>query len=152
MRATGTDLRKVSRELRRMNDAELKKRFRSELRKAAAPMVPAVRASIAAIPAKGPRSTGLRQRLQRATRLSVKTVGRGASVQVLVDSKRMPDGEKALPKDMEGLQRWRHPTFGHEPWKTQEPHPYFFRVVRPLGASSRVAVGRVVSSISRDIT
>ena len=153
VRATGADLREISRGLRAQDQKEITRQFRREVRAVAAPFVPAVRASIAAIPVKGTSgSTGLRKRLQKATRLKVKTTGHEAQVAVLVDSARMPDGEKALPKDMEGLQRWRHPVFGHEPWKTQEPHPYFFRAVRPLGASSRVAVGRVVAGISRDIT
>lgn len=151
--AHGKDLARISRELRRMDDRELKKRFRQELRAAAAPLVPAVRASIAAIPVKGTSgSTGLRQRLQKATRLQVRTAGRNAMVRIRVDGARMPSGERSLPEMMEGTKRWRHPTYGHEPWKTQDPHPYFFKVVRPLGTTSRVAVNRVVDSITRDIT
>lgn len=150
----GRDLARISRELRRMNDRELKRRFRRELRAAAAPMVPAVRASIAAIPVKGTSgSTGLRKRLQRATRLAVRTTGRSAMVRILVDPKRLPSGQKALAEEMEGTKRWRHPVFGDRGvWVTQQSHPYFFRVVRPLGLRSRVAVNRVLDGITRDIT
>jgi hypothetical protein len=155
----GKDLRRISLELRRQgNGREVAKKFRRELRRAAAPMVPAVRASIAQIPTHGDKHTGLRQRMSKATRLRVRTVGRGASVQILVDPKRMPDGEKSLPQYMEGAEghtRWRHPVYGPRgstPYVTQPPSPYFFRVVRPLGARSRVAVAKVVTEISREIT
>lgn len=153
VRYTGKDLNEVSRELRRMNDKEIKKRFRQELRAAAAPLVPAVRASISAIPAKGPASTGLRRRLSRAVKLSVKTAGKQAAVTLVVAAERMPSGQKALPAYMEGTKpRWRHPVYGHDRWVTQPAHPYFYKVVLPLGASSRVAVNKVISGITKDIT
>ena len=151
---TGRDLARISRELRRMDDAEIKRRFRRELRAAGAPMVPAVRASIAAIPVKGTSgSTGLRRRLQRATRLMVRTSGRQAGVRVIVDPKRMPDHQKSLPQMMEGVRPWRHPVYGNrEVWRSQESHAYFFPVVDRMGAASRVAANRVIKSIERDIT
>lgn len=153
---SGTDLRTVSAKLRRAGDGRLKKKFRTELRACVAPMVPAVRASIAAIPVKGPDSSGLRTRMQRATRLSVKTTGRSAGVAILVDPKRMPDGQKALPQYMEGAEghtRWRHPVFGDpDAWVTQEPHAYFFPIVRRLGVTSRIAVDKVIADINRQLS
>ncbi|MCQ9178951.1 hypothetical protein KMT30_07875, partial [Streptomyces sp. IBSBF 2953] len=53
---TGDDLRRISRELNRMGDAEIKKRFRKELRAVAQPYVPLVRNSIKSIPSKRPYS------------------------------------------------------------------------------------------------
>ena len=87
----------------------------------------------------------------------VRTTGRTAGVRVLVDPKKMPDGQKALPEAMEGTKRWRHPVFRSErnpdpPWVTQEPHPYFFKVVDRLGPASRLAVNRVLDGITKDIT
>lgn len=149
----GADLRRVSAELRRMGDGELLRAYRKAIRASAAPMVPAVRASIARIPAKGPGSTGLRRRLSKATRLISRTTGRWAGVRVLVDPKKMPDHEKSLPEMMEGTKRWRHPVFGDKArWVTQEPHPYFFRVVEPLAARSRVAVAEATAEVTRQIT
>lgn len=155
-RATGTDLRVVSAKLRKAGaDKAVRRSFSRNLRATAAPMVPAVRASIAAIPVKGPKSTGLRGRLQKATRIKVRTVGKSASVQILVDPAKMPDGQKALPQYMEGTEghtRWRHPVYGHDVWVTQPSHPYFFRVVRKLGLASRLAVAKVVRDVTREIT
>lgn len=156
LQTSGTDLRTVAKKLRKAGDGRLKKRFRTELRACVAPMVPAVRASIAAIPVHGTASSGLRQRMQRATRLSVKTTGRSAGVAILVDPKRMPDGEKALPQYMEGAEghaRWRHPVFGDpDKWVQQQSHAYFFPVVRKLGVTSRVAVDKVIADINRQLS
>lgn len=151
---TGGDLRRISQELRGMDNPEVKKRFRRELRAVAQPFVPLVRASIRSTPAKRPYTAdGLRGRMVKATRIEVRTTGRDAGVAIRVDGRKMPSKQKALPKMMEGTKRWRHPVFGNrEVWVTQPPKPYFFRVVRPAGAASRRAASRVVDSISRDIS
>ena len=152
----GGQLRQISRDLRRAGDGQVTRAFRRELRAAAAPLVPVVRQAALGIPVKGTAGpAGLRRRLAKATRLRVKTVGKGASVQILVDPRRMPSGEKALPQYMEGLpghSRWRHPVFGHDVWVQQDSHPFFFPALRPLGLRSRVAVNRVIGSITADIT
>lgn len=155
-RVTGTDLASVSRKLRKMDDKEITKRFRKELRAAAAPMVPAVRASIGAIPVKGTSgSTGLRQRLKKAVTLRVRTAGKNAQVSILMSTAKMPAGQRALPAYMEGTKpHWRHPVFGEwvEGQRDQPSHPYFFPVVRKLGPASRVAAAAVVKGIERDTT
>lgn len=152
----GEDLRRVSLELRRMGTegGELRKRMRSSIRASAAPMVPAVRASIAAIPAPSEYHSGLRRRLQRATKLRVKLAGPNASVRILVDPKLMPDGEKSIPQLMEGVRKWRHPVFQagtRDVWVTQTPHPYFFKVVQPLGVKSRIEMAVMVRETSREV-
>ncbi|MFF2383771.1 hypothetical protein [Streptomyces sp. NPDC058108] len=149
----GNDLRRISRELRKMDDKEIKKRFRKELRAAAAPLVPRVRASIRSLPSsRGYSPDGLRGRLSKATRLEVKTTGKQAGVAIRVDGRKMPTHMKGLPKAVEGTKRWRHPVFGHrDVWVDQPKQPYFFHVVRPLGLASRKAVSRVLDGISRDI-
>ena len=159
LKHAGTDLRVVSRELRRMDDREVTSRFRRDLRAAAVPLVPAVRASALAIPSKTGRSKrskdSLRRDIARAVTLRVRTAGRLASVAIFVDGRKMPPREGALPQYMEGTRpRWRHPVFGrsNDPWIQQPPHPYFYRVVRPLGFASRVAINKTIDSITRDIT
>lgn len=148
----------------------LRTEMRRSIRRAAAPMVPAVRASIGAIPAPSEYHSGLRKRLQRATWLRIRTAGRNASVRVLVDPRKMPNEEKAIPMLMEGTagRPWRHPVFGHSAdeassqsagtghgrgwnWVKQDPHPYFFKVVRPLGIKSRVEIAVMVRKTSREV-
>lgn len=150
----GEDLRRISRELRRMDNPELKKRFRRELRKAAQPMIPLVRNSIRSIPSKRVyQQDGLRGRLAKATRLEVRTVGKNASVAIRVDGRKMPSHQKALPRAMEGTKRWRHPVFGdRNAWVDQPDHPYFFHVVRSVGPHARKGVNKVLDKITRDIS
>lgn len=149
----GNDLRRISRELRGIDNKEIKKRFTKELRAAARPLVPVVRNSIRSIPSGRAYSpTGLRGNLARATKLEVRTVGRQAGIAIRVDGRKMPTHMKGLPKAVEGTKRWRHPVFGHrDVWVTQPKQPYFFHVVRPLGPASRKAVNRVLDGISKDI-
>lgn len=136
-----------------MDDKELKKRFRKELRKAAAPLVPKVRASIRSIPSSRSYSPdGLRGALSKAVKLEVKTTGRQAGVAIRVDGRKMPSHMKSLPSMVEGKKRWRHPVFGNrENWVNQPSEPYFYHVVRVAGPASRAAVGKVLDGISRDI-
>lgn len=150
----GRELRRITKGLREVGDGrEIKKRFTKELRAAAKPLVPAVRASILAIPTSGSMGTGLRRRIARAVRLTVRTTGRSAGVSIAVDGRKMLPGEGALPAYMEGTKKpWRHPVFGGDTWVTQTPRPYFYRVVRPLGQKSRTAVNKVLDEVTKDIT
>lgn len=152
---SGKDLAQISRQLRSTaNGKVLRREMSKNLRIAAAPLVPAVRASIGKIPVTGGDTSGLRARLQKATRLSVITAGKNASVSVLVDPKRMPSGQKALPAYMEGTKnKWRHPVFGNEDnWVAQKAHPYFYKVVRPAGATAKLAVNQAIKTVTKKIT
>ncbi|NUQ99556.1 MAG: hypothetical protein HOY79_24380 [Streptomyces sp.] len=151
---SGDDLQRVSRELRHMGDREVSKRFRKELRAAARPLVPKVRAAIRQIPSGRSYSPdGLRGALARATRLEVKTTGRSAGVAIRVDGRKMPAHMKSLPSMVEGKKRWRHPVFGNrEVWVNQPKQPYFYDTVRVAGPASRRAVNRVLDGITRDIS
>lgn len=74
------------------------------------------------IRARGPKSTGLRRGLARATNTQVKPP---VLVVLQVSRSRMPQGQHGLPALMEGLNLWRHPTFDKRPVVTQQPHPFF---------------------------
>jgi hypothetical protein len=152
---SGRDLARITRELRRMDDKELLKRFRKELRSAARPLVPLVRKSIRQIPSSRPyRADGLRGQLSRATKLEVKTSGRQASAAIRVDGRRMPNHSKSVQAYMEGTKpRWRHPVFGNtDVWVQQPPQPYFYKAMKVAGPRARKAVNKVMDEISRDIT
>lgn len=151
---TGADLKRISKELRRMNDKEIKKRFTKEMRAAAKPIVPAVRTAIRNIPSKrGYSADGLRGRMAAATKLEVRTVGKDAGVRIRVDGRKMPDKQKALQSYMEGVKpRWRHPVFGHDVWVQQKSHPYFFRTVDPLAARTQVQIFKAIDQVGKDIS
>lgn len=154
MARTGKDLAQIGRELRKMDDKQIGKRFRKELRAAAAPLVPAVRANIRALPSKRSYTArGLRGQMSRATSLQVKTAGRQASVVIRVDGRKMAAGARSLQAYMEGTKSpWRHPVYGHDVWVRQEPHPYFYRTMRAAGPRARLAVNRVMNDVSKKIT
>jgi hypothetical protein len=151
---SGRDLVRITRELRRMDDKELLKRFRKELRAAARPVVPLVRSSIRAIPSSRPyTAAGLRGRMSASTALEIKTRGKQAAAIIRVDGRKMPAKAKALAAYMEGSKpRWRHPVYGHtDRWVQQPSHPYFYRLMAIAGRSTRAAVNRVMDDISKDI-
>ena len=152
---TSRDLRRIAGELRRMDDKRLKAEFRKELRAAAKPMVPAVRQAIQQIPSKQPaRPDGLRSLMSKAVKLEVKTTGRQAGVRIRVDGRRMPAHMRALQSYMEGTKKpWRHPVFGNrEVWVKQDPRPYFYKTVVPLGARARQGMYRAADRIAQQIT
>lgn len=149
------DLARISREIRKAgNSAEVKKELRQGLRRAAKPLVPAVKASIAAIPSHSSDQPSLRKRMQKATKLTVRTGGAQAQVAVRVDGRKMPDKQKSLPAYMEGTKpRWRHPVWGNRNvWVQQDAHPYFYEAVRSGGAKAKSEVADVLDSIARKIS
>jgi len=155
---SGRELARITRELRQMDDKEVLKRFRKELRTAAKPLVPAIRASIRRIPSSRPYSTaGLRGQMSKATTLQVKTAGRQASVILRVDGRKMPPKAKSVPAYVEGSKpRWRHPVYAKpgkaNVWVQQPSQPYFYNNLTVAGPRTRQAVGRVIDQISKDIT
>lgn len=156
---SGRELRDLVKTLREHSDGKrLVKELRSELRKAAKPLVPAVRSSINRIPSKGQTARlgrkSLRKRMASATRLDVQTGGREAGVSVRVERTRMPAGEGNLPAYMEGeprFTRWRSPNWGRDQWKTQPSHPFFYRAVRPGETRAVDAVNQVIDRIAREL-
>ena len=156
----GQQFRDLSRRLREMEDGkEIAKRLRRELRRAARPMVPAVRAAVLATPSRGDNARrgrdSLRRSIARATQLQVKTSGSRPGVRVWINPRRMPEGQHNLPAYMEGIKpfdRWRHPVYGDEnTWVTQEARPFFYRAIRPYEDGVVEAGDRVLREIAREI-
>ncbi|HWU24076.1 MAG TPA: hypothetical protein VN088_21250 [Nocardioides sp.] len=151
---TTRDLKRIATELRVMGDKQLKAEFRKELRKAARPMVPAVKQAIRAIPSKRSYSAdGLRGTMSSAVKLQVKTAGKQTGVRLRVDGRKMPAHMKSLPSMVEGKKRWRHPVFGNkEVWVTQDARPYFYQTVNRLGPATRLNVAKAAEHVARKIT
>jgi hypothetical protein len=149
------DLRRIAKELKAMNDKELKKKLSKELRAAARPLVPVTRKAIRAIPSSRSYSAaGLRGRMSKAVRTEVKTSGKQAGVRIRVDGRKMPAKQGALPAYMEGSKKpWRHPVYGNrEVWVVQTAKPYFYKTLRPkAGPAARKAVNRVITDVSKQI-
>lgn len=146
-------LRQVARRLRLAGDGGkiLRKRMRVAIVAAAKPIRDEARQNALAIPSKGTGHTGLRSAIARATKTRVRMSGRSAMVAVETDPRSMPAGKRNLPSYMEGLGRWRHPTFGKAPWKDQPAHPYFFRAAEHHILDARIKVEAAVKMTAREI-
>lgn len=153
------ELARLARDLKgASNGPELKKRLTKELRAAAKPLVPAVRASIAQMPSKGrPAHKGrapLRVLLARSVSTQVKT-GKWAAVRVFMNPKKMPDGMKSLPGYFEGITGkgvLRHPVWGNpDRYASQLPRPYFGRGTAGAEQIARDAMQRVMDDIAGEI-
>lgn len=148
------DLRAVSRALKQHADGkELAKQLRKNLREAARPLVPKVRAAWLSAPSQNQPNVGgvdLRALLAKATRLEVRTTGKEAGVRVRTDGRKMPSGMRSLPGYAEGIRRrqWRHPVYGRRStWTTQRPFPRFYAAVRPDEQRARRACEEAVDAV-----
>lgn len=159
VRLDSGELTQFSRRLGRMTRPEIRRRLNSELRVAATPLVPAIRASVMATPSRqqGPRKDGrlgLRILVAKTVTLQVKTAER-PTVRVFMDARKMPSRFYSLPNYLEGRKRpWRHPTYGRRhrgDWKNQRAHPYFARGIKDAESRTRAAVQRVANDIAREL-
>lgn len=166
-----TELRVLAAELRAARPAMVKGLTKA-LNESVKPIVPEVRRAALAIPAKDSGEisqaslsragkvraksfgaalgrSGLRARISAAVRTSTRITPRSVSLAIRVDSSQLPDDQRRLPKYMDGIGRWRHPTWGHDPWVTQDPHPYFRKTILPHIPEVYARVRRVMAETSR---
>jgi hypothetical protein len=156
IRIDASDLKQLSRDLRKLGDGQMSKELQTAILASAKPVVGDIRSAVLAIPSKGVTSSasrsgraahraykskarnasadrfmskaGLRQTIARAVKLQA-LASRG-SISLQVDSSVLPPGQQTLPWALEGVGKsWRHPVFGHDKWVQQQPHPYFFNTI-----------------------
>lgn len=156
IRIDASDLKQLSRDLRKLGDGQMSKELQTAILASAKPVVEDIRSAVLAIPSKGVTSSasrsgraghraykskarnasadrfmskaGLRQTIARAVKLQA-LASRG-SISLQVDSSMLPPGQQTLPWALEGVGKsWRHPVFGHDKWVQQQPHPYFFNTI-----------------------
>lgn len=68
---------------------------------------------------------GLRATVARAVSAKVSSGARSSSLRVTAAQAKMPPSQRKLPRHL-NTGRWRHPTFGREPWVTQTAPPAWF--------------------------
>lgn len=149
---TGADqLRAVSRQLRTQADAKAMKRdLTRELKRSTQPAVLAVKAAARNLPARGPKSTGLRRRMAAATGAQVRTSGRSPGVKVRISKRRL--GAQAAPARMLDRVGWRHPVYGTDRWVTQRGVlDWFERVNRAQGPKVRAGCKAVLDRLERKL-
>lgn len=153
---TSNDLNRLGRDLRAAGRKDLQKEALKRMRRRVQPIVPDIKRAVKATPggtddlrsrkARATRPRRLRDATARGVQVKASLSGKYAGVRLRVDTRHFPDGEKHLPKYLEGtLSRWRSPSWGHDPWKTQRPHPYFFVTIRPHIPGVQADVAKVIS-------
>jgi hypothetical protein len=160
LRHGGASLETIARELAGMTDTKVCGFFRARLDPAARAVLPAVRASVMAIPTKGEvpyhQPPGLRARIAACAEVASGQEPRSAWVSIWMNPSRMPPGQMSLPQMMEGEKRFRHPVFGRRDnphdWVMQTPHPYFYQAAAALGPLAGQAVESALDDITRQIS
>lgn len=147
----GEQLERIIKALKDVGDGGLAKELKSELRKAARPMVPKVRAAIRQIPSK--HDGTLRNQMAAATGSQFRSAGAQAGITIKVDGRKMPDGKKALPAYMEGRKKpWRHPVYGNrDVWAAQPDHSFFFKTVEPMGRDVQKNMNAIAERIAKKL-
>lgn len=159
---TSRDLAELSRDLRRAGRKDLQREALKRMRAKVQPIVPQIQQAARATPggtgdlrsrkARADRPRRLRDAVARGVQVKASFSGKYAGVRLRVDPRHFPDGQKNLPKYMEGvIPRWRSPSWGHDPWKTQRPHPYFFSTIRPHLPAVQAELLKVFNEVSDEL-
>ncbi|MFI7707605.1 hypothetical protein [Nonomuraea sp. NPDC049480] len=143
----GREWRELNRRLRHAAEKGLARELRKAVREAAKPGRDAAKLAARSIPAKGPRSTGLRRRMARGVGIQAT----GTRVRIVT---RMPAGLEMLPRGFDTPKGWRKPVFGNrEVWAQQPGHPWFRQTVAKTAPQAReemkAAMDRVADQITR---
>jgi hypothetical protein len=146
------DLRRASAQLRTVADGKAMRRdLMKGLRQGVLPAVASVKAAALALPAHGPKSTGLRRRIARATSPQVRTGGRNPIVRVRISRRGMGD-QAALPRVLNERQ-FRHPVYGNRDlWVSQRGVPgWFERAIRPTEPAVRKEMEAVLDRLEKSL-
>jgi hypothetical protein len=161
--AGADDLRKLAKDLKAAGKGDLRKSMTKRLRATVQPIVPEMRRKIKALPgaggedrrskkAKELRPRGLHDATARGVQAKVSVAGPKVGVRIRIDPRLFPDGQKNLPRYLDGaLPRWRHETYGHEPWVTQESHEFFEPTIRPHRARVEADVIKVLDDVRDEL-
>ena len=130
------------------------RKMTKEFRRQGKPVLDSVKRGALGTPSKGQNARrgrpSLRRSLSKAAVLQIKTA-KDAVMIVKISGKKMPSGMQGLPPYIEGQNATlRHPTFGHDPWVRQVPHPFFFNAVEPHRPRLHEGVNNVLNEIAEE--
>jgi len=131
------------------------RKLTKEFRRQGRPILNSVKQAALGTPSKGQNARrgrpSLRRSLSKAAVLQVKAP-KDAVMIVKIAGKKMPKGMAGLPPYIEGQNaRLRHPTFGHDPWVRQTPHPFFWGAVEPYRPRIAEGVNGVLNEIAKEL-
>lgn len=99
----------------------------------------------------GRASHGLRAIVARAVQVRIVYAAGREVVQVRIDSSQLPPGQRNLPKALTA-RKWRHPTWGHEPWVYQVGSPgYWPRPFFRHAPAVRESILEAMRTVARNI-
>lgn len=145
----GEQLHRVAKRLRKAGEKDLIKGLQKAIKDKVRPIVEAQRREVRALPARGPKHTGLRARTAGAVRIQVKTTGGSAGVRIRV-ARTARLG--LLPQYM-NRGHWRHPVYGNKKnWKDQfTPPGWFDRPAEKGGPTVRKSVVAAMNDVADQI-
>lgn len=157
------DLERLAKDLRKAGRKDLQKEALRSMRKKVQPIAPEIRRAVRATPggtndrrsakARAARPRRLRDATARGVQVKASLSGKYAGVRLRVDTRHFPDGEKHLPKYLEGtLPRWRSPNWGRDQWKQQRPRPYFYVTIRPHIPEVTAEIAKIIDDVSDELT
>ncbi|WP_432001232.1 hypothetical protein [Streptomyces sioyaensis] len=146
---TGEEFQRVATALREV-DARLPGQLRSELRKAARPLVARAKTKVRALPTHGRSHTGLRRRVAAGVGIRVSTSRHPG---VTITTKMADPSEAVIPRGMDSQRGWRHPVFGDtDNWVTQHTGGSWFRETFADGRDEvQAAVRQVLENAAQTI-
>lgn len=101
--------------------------------------------------ARAKKGAGLRDSIARSLRLNVKTGSRSAQVRIEVDSSKLPEDQRSLPRHLDNPKGWRHPTFGKKPWVAQKGRPWFEVTIRKHLPAMRAHILKAMDDVAAKI-
>lgn len=144
----------LQRNLKEAADKGLTRELRKGLRAAAKPLADAERAAARGLPARGQKSSGLRDRMAAAVTVRYSSSKRNPGVRVHIPKRKMPPKEKNLPRHTQSPQGWRHPVYGNrEVWVQQVMAPgWWMDAARPHWGNARREINAAVDRVAQQIT
>lgn len=147
--------KRLAKALKEAGRGDLQRKLTREIRKQGDPALQAVKVAWLGVDVTsdgdGGKSSGLRQRVSDATRISI--LGNG--IRIRVEAKRVdPVYGRTLTYYLDGLgKRWRHPLFGdRERWYQQKGEEVFFKTLTEYETAWRAGVEAAMEATAREIT
>lgn len=166
--------RQLAKQLRKAGRTDLRKELRKKIADAGRPVLDDVKTAAREIPvtsrgggtsqrrkynvdrattvrakaSAGRRGAGLRATIASATKLQVTAKG----VRFVVQSSKLPEDQRSLPRHLDSEKGWRHPVFGNkEEWVHQKGKPYFAVTIKRKAPAFRRAILDAMDAIRKMI-
>lgn len=166
--------RQLAKDLRKAGRGDLRKTLRKKIAEAGKPVLEDVKAAVREMPVTSRgggsrqrrrynvdrattdraktsaerRHAGLRATIAAATKLQITAKG----VRFVVQSSKLPETQRSLPRHLDSEKGWRHPVFGDKNvWVHQQGRPYFAVTIKKKAPTFRRAALDAMEEIRKQI-